>query len=162
MSNQVTMPEVYKIALNNELRGAGFYSSMARRSKNSATADIFHKLSEEEKEHHRLFQMLLDKTGDTSKDSILGSETAAFLKSLFKTSVFPADAEELTDRITPEEALSIGIQAEKDSILLYHELFTQTENNEIQAMLSKLLLEEKMHLVELREQLEEMQRPKLN
>lgn len=158
MSVQITMPEVYKIALNNELRGAAFYSSMARRPKTRETADIFHKLAEEEKEHHRLFQMLLDKTGDTSKDSILGSETAAFLKSLVKYSVFPADTEELTSRITPEEAMSIGIQAEKDSILLYHELFTQTENNEVKAILSKLLLEEKMHLVELREQLEEMQR----
>ena len=158
MFDQLTMPEVYKIALNNELRGASFYSSMSRRVKNNNTADIFHKLSEEEKEHHRLFQILLEKTADTPKDNLLSSETAAFLKSLFKNSVFPADVEELTGHITPEEAMFMGIQAEKDSILLYHELFTQTANNEIKAMLSKLLLEEKMHLVELREQLEEMQR----
>ena len=158
MSEQITIPEVYKIALSNELRGAAFYAAMAKRSKNNETSDIFHKLAEEEKEHHRLFQMLIEKSGDTREDNVLNSERAVFLKSLFNNNVFPADAEELTGHITPRDALSLGIQAEKDSILLYHELLEQTDNKEVKEMLSKLLLEEKIHLVELREQLEEMQR----
>lgn len=46
--------------------------------------------------------------------------------------------------------------AEKDSILLYHELLQRARDSRVKDMLSKLLEEEKMHLVELREQYEEM------
>jgi rubrerythrin len=59
--------------------------------------------------------------------------------------------------MSPAEALAIGIQAEKDSILLYQGIFNQSKSQAVRNALSILLEEEKRHLVELREHLEEMQ-----
>ena len=55
------------------------------------------------------------------------------------------------------DALAIGIQAEKDSILLYHEIYKQVKSQVAKSMLSILLEEEKMHLVSLREQMDGLQ-----
>jgi len=52
--------------------------------------------------------------------------------------------------------VAIGIQAEKDAILIFHELTTRTRSEKIKKILYDLLEEEKIHLVELRGYLEEL------
>ncbi|SFR15617.1 ferritin family protein [Desulfoscipio geothermicus] len=155
--NELTEVDVYKIALTNELRGASFYSSMAAKSRDQRTKDIFHKLAEEEKEHHKLFQNMLELAEKKPANKPLNRGTASYLKTLVQNNVFPVDIEGLARKTSPEQALVMGIQAEKDSILLYQELYSYTDNENVKDMLSKLLQEEKIHLVELREQYEEMQ-----
>lgn len=155
--NILTESDVYKIALTNELHGASFYASMAAKCKENRTKDIFHKLSEEEKEHHKLFKNLLEQAQNSPTKGSLKTETASYLKKLLHNSVFPSDTGASVAQISPQQALAMGIQAEKDAILIYHELYAHTDNDSVKEMLSKLLQEEKMHLVELRNELEEMQ-----
>lgn len=57
---------------------------------------------------------------------------------------------------TPAEALALGILAEKDSILLCQGIYNQANSQVVREMMSRLLEEEKMHLVELRDQMEEI------
>lgn len=148
--------DVYKLAITNELRGASFYSLMAQKSQNPKTKDIFHKLSEEEKEHHKLFTNMLEQVAKNPNLKSLKREAASYIKTLVENSVFPVDIEGLTKTTSPEQALALGIQAEKDSILLYHELFEYAQDESVRNMLHNLLQEEKMHLLELRQQYEEL------
>ncbi|AGL00449.1 ferritin family protein [Desulfoscipio gibsoniae] len=152
----LTELDVYRIAITNEMRGASFYSSMAANSTDDKTKAIFHKLAEEEKEHHKAFQAILQKAEEITAEP-LNKQTASYLKTLSENSVFPVEMNDLVARITPNQALAMGIQAEKDSILLYQELYIHTSSADVKDMLSKLLQEEKLHLVELREQYEELQ-----
>ncbi|MDA8234883.1 MAG: hypothetical protein M0Z31_08825 [Clostridia bacterium] len=82
--------------------------------------------------------------------------TAEYLKAVLSTTLFPESLQSLEGVKTIKDALAVGIQAEKDAILLYHELYQNTENPETKEVLSKLLEEEKMHLVDLRDYMEEM------
>jgi len=149
--------DIAKLAINMEARGMAFYKSAARLSDNPEVVRIFHKLAEEEKEHREIFTKLF--TNLTGENKLFTRETAAYLKAVLSSSLFPEhdQADKVLEGVkTVQEALAVGIQAEKDAILLYHELYQNAENDETREVLSKLLEEEKMHLVDLRDYLEDL------
>ncbi len=158
----INLHDVLSIALTNEILGAKFYAAMAGNAEKEDVRDVFHKLAEEEKEHRHLFQTLLEQyKKDIERETVSGNKPAYF-KFLAENNIFATIIEAFKQRdqdlsdIGPKDALSIGIQAEKDSILLYQELFASTGNESVKEALNKLLEEEKMHLLELRQQLEEI------
>lgn len=155
MSAKVTLSGIIKIAINNEEKGAGFYSRMAQRAGNERIRHIFEKLSAEELEHKASFEKLLNIENGAGEE--IGGDEGKLLESIISTSVFHRMTDENREVMSPEEALAIGIQAEKDSILLYQGVLSQAKAQEVKNALHILLEEEKRHLVELREHLEEMQ-----
>lgn len=148
--------EIAMMAITIEEKGMYFYQKVAEIFPDEEIRNIFLRLAEEEKEHQRTFQHIFNlSTGER----VFEEDTAKYIHNLLASGVFPSKENmgELIARIkTPKEALAIGIQAEKEAILFYHEIIQNTASPETKDVLSKLLEEEKMHLVEMRESMEEM------
>lgn len=150
--NNLTVADVAQMAINMETKGMHFYNWAAKQFDNRLVRDIFLRLSEDEKEHIKVFTRLLDLPG-TEQELKVKSEQ--FIKMIgLKADIFPHHGE-ISSVSSPAEALSLGIQAEKDAILLYQELYNEAESDDVRKVLSKLLEEEKLHLVELRDYMDE-------
>lgn len=152
---RLTVADVAKMAVNMETKGMNFYNWAAKQFDDPSVKNIFLKLSEEEKEHIKIFSKLLQVPGS---NEFLNPKVGMYLTILGeREDIFPHHAGIKADTIkSPERALAVGIQAEKDAILFYQELFNETESPEVKSALSTLLEEEKMHLLELREYMDEM------
>lgn len=146
---------IIKTAISNEEKGSRFYAKMARGTEDKKIKTIFEKLAREEEEHKSTFEKLLRHEIAQGMLEIPEKE-AKLLETLVKTGVFHQMDNGGTEAKTPVEALAIGILAEKDSILLYQGIYNHTNSQVVRDMMSRLLEEEKMHLVELREQMEEL------
>ena len=150
---QLNVSDIARLAMLNEEKGARFYRSMTERADSQKAKDVFNKLAQEETEHCKFFASLAEQS---DKNEIIEQKSAAYLKTLLEANVFPVDINGNVDIKSAHEALTIGIQAEKDSILLYQELFNNATSEKTRKVLSQLLQEEKMHLIELRQQIEEL------
>lgn len=156
MNKLIKLVDIAKIALSMEERGYRFYSTLAEKVNDIGQKQMIMKLAEDEKEHRKLFEKIIM---DYSDDETLDEETSSYLMSIQKDSVFPepAGVEDLASGLhSLKDVVALGIQAEKDAILIFHELTTRTRSEKTRKILYDLLEEEKMHLVELRSYLEEL------
>jgi len=153
----LTGKEIAQMAVAIEERGAAFYTRAAESFKEQKISQTFIKLAEEEKEHARIFRKIF--SGLKEENSAFDPVTVKYIKSIWESTIFPntGPGDDIPAGVTtPQRALTIGIQAEKDAILFYQELYEKTDSEEARSILSKLLEEEKMHLIDLRSYLEEM------
>lgn len=150
--------EALKIAINIEEEGLEFYSTLMKSAKDDKAKDIFSKLASAEKKHLALFQKAyLDITPPANP--VQGCEDYTvdlYLKDLVDTGIFTkkGEAGRLAAEIkTDIDALEMGIQAEKDSILYYTEAAKNTKYEAGRKAFEQLANEEKKHLRILAEQL---------
>lgn len=156
MDKQIKLVDIARIALSMEEKGYKFYSTLAGRVNGERQKQMLIKLAEDEKEHRKLFEKIIMGYND---DETLDAETSSYLRSIQKDSVFPelAGVEDFAGGLhSLKDVVAIGIQAEKDAILIFNELTKRTSSEKIKKILYDLLEEEKMHLVELRNFLEEL------
>lgn len=156
MEKQMKVAEIARIAMTIEEKGSNFYSALAVKTEDERAKQVFIKLAEEEKEHRRVFERILT---TYEGGELLDEEATGYLSAVLKGNVFPgpSNLKKYIEGIsTVKDALAIGIQAEKDAILLYHELMVRTKSEKARKMLHDLLEEEKMHLIELRDYYEEL------
>jgi|SRR3972149_235661 len=156
--------EALKIAINIEEEGLEFYSILMKNAKDEKVKEIFSQLASAEKKHLALFQKAYAEI--TSPASTMqGCEDYTvdlYLKYLVDTGIFTQKGE--AKRIALEiktdiDALRIGIQAEKDSILYYTEAAKNTKYPAGKMALEQLANEEKKHLKLLAEQLKALKKP---
>ncbi|CAG1771486.1 bacterioferritin [uncultured bacterium] len=150
--------EALKIAINIEEEGLEFYSILMKSVKDDKAKDIFSKLASAEKKHLALFQKAyLDITSPANPAQGCEDYTVdLYLKDLVDTGIFTkkGEARRLASEIkTDIDALKIGIQAEKDSILYYTEAAKNTKYEAGRKAFEQLTNEEKKHLRILAEQL---------
>lgn len=143
--------EALKIAMDIEEEGMEFYSLLMKSAKDDKAKDIFSKLASAEKKHLALFQEMYSKITSPSNPSQGCEDYTAdlYLKDLVETGVFTkkGEARRLAAEIkTDIDALKIGIQAEKDSILYYTEAAKNTRHEEGKQAFEQLTGEEKKHL----------------
>ncbi len=139
--------DLLQLAVSMEERGRDFYIGLAGQAPNKEAAEIFRQLAAEEEEHAALFRRGLPDGGIG-----FGQEQAAYLEALGRTNLFAVDSGATGD---PRRALGVAIEAEKESILFYTELAAMTPGGPARETLDRLLKAEKLHLVELRDRLEE-------
>lgn len=140
--------ELTKIAIGIEKNGAAFYDSMAESTKNEKAGDIYHELADKERMHIQIFQDMLDKVGDYQPPENYTEEYEQYLKALVDSSVFTNDkaAREMAQKVSSDsEALQIGINAEKDSILFYSEMRELVRQSD-RDVISYIINEERSHL----------------
>ena len=143
--------EALKIAMNIEEEGLEFYSILMKGARDDKARDIFSKLASAEKKHFALFQEMYSKITSPS-NPVQGCEDYTvdlYLKDLIETGVFTkkGEARRLATEIkTDIDALKIGIQAEKDSILYYTEAVKNTRHEGGKKAFEQLTDEEKKHL----------------
>ncbi|GAB4270974.1 rubrerythrin [Thermincola ferriacetica] len=152
----LTEKEIAQMAIDIEERGVRFYTGVAEMFNREEVKLAFYKLAEEEKEHARTFRQLFASLEPES--SLEDVKTVEYLKAIIHSTVFPEGREEavLQQIKTPAEALHVGIQAEKDAILFYQEMYNKSRSPKVKEVLSRLLEEEKLHLVDLRNYVDEM------
>src|SRR3990172_8817872 len=153
--------EALKIAINIEEEGLAFYSILMKNAKDEKVKEIFSRLASAEKKHLSIFQKAYAEI--TSPISpVQGCEdytVDSYLKYLVDTGIFTEKgaARRLAAEITTDvEALKIGIQAEKDSILYYTEAAKNTKYETGKMAFEQLANEEKKHLKMLAEQLRQL------
>lgn len=153
MNKKIKLADIARMALVMEEKGHKFYSTLAGRVNDEKQKQVLMKLAEDEKEHRKLFEKII--TGYSDEEQ-LDEEASSYLKSLQKDNIFPDLTGAEDSLYSIKDVIAIGIQAEKDAILIFHELTTRTRSEKIRKILYDLLEEEKMHLVELRDYLEEL------
>ncbi len=147
--------DIAKTARSMEVQGYQFYINLAAAVEEEKTKTLAMRLAEEEKEHIKVFDKIISAySGDEKFDQ----GTSDYMASIGMGGIFPEpdQIKKMAGEIQSlRDVLAIGIQAEKDAILLYHELLERTGSEQSRKMIYKILEEEKMHLVELRNLSEE-------
>ena len=147
--------ELLKMAQKIEQEGESFYISAAERAKDDSIKEMFLNLAKEEKYHREYFEKLYEeasKESSISDEYLLDEHTSAYIASISNAAVFNKEgimAEMLGQVETAKEAIIMGIQAEKDSILFYSKLYESTRMESAKENLKKLIKEEEKHLSEL-------------
>ncbi|MEP9410050.1 MAG: ferritin family protein [Candidatus Brocadia sp.] len=155
--------EALKIAINIEEEGLEFYSILMKNTGDNRAREIFSKLASDEKEHLARFQKAyLEITSPKSTMPGFEDYTAdLYLKYIVDTGVFAqkGEARRLAMGIkTDTDALKIGIQAEKDTILYYTEAAKNTKYETGKKTFEQLITEEKKHLKLLAEYMKELKK----
>lgn len=140
------------LAIRLEEQGERFYRRSAERTSSEAAKEIFRRLSEEERIHAEMFRRIFGPEADAVKPA---AEDVAYLRAVLGQGLFEG-VEGGDPPENPRDALAMGIQAEKDSILLYQEMYDRAETADEREALGRLLKEEKFHLIELRESLDDL------
>lgn len=156
MEKQTKLVDILKMALLMEERGYKFYTTLAGLVKDDRVQQLALKLAGDEKEHKKIFAQIIT---EYSGEETLEQEGMSYLNAIGKGSIFPdiSGIKELAGKIDSfKDVLSIAIEAEKGAILLFHELTVRIRSQKVNRIIYKLLEEEKMHLVELRNYLEEI------
>ena len=139
--------DLLQLAVSLEERGRDFYAGLAGQAPNGEAAEVFRQLAAEEEEHAVVFRRGLPDGG-----AGISQEQASYLEALGRTNLFAVDPDAAGN---PRRALGVAIEAEKESILFYTELASMVQGGQARETLDRLLKAEKLHLVELRNRLEE-------
>ena len=153
MSITLSGSELINIAIGIERRGIAFYDIMARSTENAAARDVFQDLANMEREHIQIFQGMLAEADKYQIPENCTQEYTSYLQALVDSTVFGDDmvmSEMATQADSDIEALELAIGAEKDSILFYYEI-KEIIPKRAQAMVYKIITEEKAHLRQLSE-----------
>jgi len=148
--------EAIKLAIAIEERGERFYRQSARKVSDSTARVLLERLAEDEKEHKAVFEGLyqefLKNKGKFDDEYLYDQDVAAYFNALAHSLIFPNEEEQarVVDQLQSlEDVIRFGIQAEKDSILLYTQMIISSKLSEAKDAFRRLLKEEKRHLVDL-------------
>jgi rubrerythrin len=143
--------ELVKIAVGIEKNGAAFYDSMTKSTGDERARDMYSELADKERMHVKIFQNMASQAGDYQPPETYTEEYDLYMKALVDSSVFINDeaAREMAQRVTSDiEALQIGINAEKDSILFYSEMRELVHQSD-RKVIDHIIDEERSHLKQL-------------
>lgn len=156
--------EAVEIAVGIEEEGIRFYTLAAEKVDDPEVKKLFGILKEKEHDHIKTFRNLYadlaEKKGDQDAELyIFDPEIAANFRGYAETAVFPvagAARSVLRECETPEDVLRLAMQAEKDSILYYHELLHHAPWPEAEELVKDIIAEEHRHFAILRKELEKI------
>ncbi|HPP66681.1 MAG TPA: ferritin family protein [bacterium] len=143
--------ELFKVAMNIENQGIDFYQTAFQNSTQPETKEIFNFLAKEEKRHYEIFKKMdMEIEKIRFRPENFDEEISLYLRSLIDSGIF----ENILPRtrwetINEKDALNIGIQVEKTSILFYSQILAITQEQSAKPALEKIVSEERSHLVRL-------------
>jgi rubrerythrin len=149
MGDEYSIQEVIEIAIEIEKNGAAFYSALAQSADTERLRELYIYLSQEEKRHITRFQEILESVGGYQiSEAYYATQYMGYMKALADERVFKDDTsvKEAADRAnSPEEAIKMAIDFEKESILFLHEMYNLMPEAD-KSIVQKLLDEERDHL----------------
>ena len=152
MGPSVANCNLVNIAIGIEKRGIIFYDAVGRSSGREVVRDTFQYLSGMERRHIQIIQEIF-KIVDKSVHYGYDVEYSAYIRALMENTVFTgelADSEAIKRIQDDMRALDLAILAEKDSILLYHEMQYRV-SDPAREVIGRIIAEEKAHLLQLAE-----------
>ena len=155
--------EVYRVGMCIEEAGLEFYTKMAEKADDQGTKRVFKRLANDEKEHLAFFESLELKTarGMGSGPAEYDADTSRYVCSLVDGGIFAnlGKMEDLARRkFNPEKALELALQVEKDAVLYYMEAHAASKKRSTREALSRLIDEEKGHVVQISKRLENLRK----
>ena len=144
--------EVFQIAIDIEENGRRFYEKAMGLSDDHEVNTVFAALAQEEAEHLEKFKDLKSQlpkaaSGDTVWDP--ENEVDQYLQMMADMNVFRSDVD-MEERLSlvgsVEDALKLGIQFEKDSIIFFLSMQEAAAENKGRKSIDQLVNEEKEHL----------------
>lgn len=154
--HQFSDREALKIAAQIERKGERFYRMAQAVAKNGPAEKLLEMLRQQELGHAIRFEKMGEKI-EMMQDTPYDLEANAFLSSIAAEIVFPGGvlASLMNKKLeTVRDILMHAIASEKDSLLFYYEMLTETEDEECTKVLHEIIAEEKKHLCDLQELLE--------
>ena len=143
--------DAIEISLFIEKEGLFFYESAGKKLQNPQVLQMFSRLADEEREH---IQSLQEKSRYL-QPAIAGrnrpkEHLVRFIDEQLKGKIFPA-MNTLQDINSDHQALDLGIESEKKSVDMLQSLLEKEKKLDVKAIFSHLLVEEKKHLLMLKE-----------
>ncbi len=143
--------ELIEMAKNIEKNGRAFYEALMQRTKNPDARVLYDYLAGQEKKHLVIFEEIGKRNPlDPSPETYPG-EYRQYLKALADNAVFTGKNDAIArarDAANEMDALNVGIEAEKESIIFYAELTSMIKESD-QGTIRHVVDEEKRHLTEL-------------
>ena len=151
LKNQFNVLEMLEMAKEIEKRGFELYTQQAQKTGNQDLKKLFNKLASDENDHYNTFDKLEKEYKNKEKTDysyLEDRKVNSYLRSLVEYEIFPEDENKELEGLSLDEVLSIAIQSEKNTILLYQELIPYNDER-TKEVLYKLIEEEKGHFVDL-------------
>ncbi|WP_129599853.1 ferritin family protein [Anaerophilus nitritogenes] len=164
--NNLNELEILKIAKGIEEAGYNFYKSAQEKFEDEEIKNMFKYLALEELEHMNTFENIYNKVAEKLKNDEIeeyryDEVTTAYLRAISETAIFNVNGitlNKIENICTVKEALYIGLQAEKDSILFYDAILKNTKIDLTCKVLERLIKEEVKHLYKFKTLMDEMDR----
>ncbi len=165
MIEYLSEDEIYRVGIAIEEAGLDFYTKMAEKADDAATKRVFRRLARDEKQHLAFFETLELKTsgGMGKQTAEQDKETSAYISSLVDGGIFKGIAR-MTKiarrKYNAETALELALAVEKDAVLYYTEAYRVNRKSEAKKALSRLIDEEKGHVVQITKRLDKIHKDK--
>jgi rubrerythrin len=156
--------DVIAIAIDIEHEGYLYYKAAGQKIKDPGLADIFNRLMQDEKGHEKIFSdLLIDlnaREGGKGK-SVLDLELESYYESIFYKKALNIDAK-ASDMKSALDILEAAINNEKDTILFYTELKNALADDEALEIITRIIAEERGHVISLAGEYSKRQRDVLS
>lgn len=157
--------EAVELAVGIEEEGISFYGHAAERIEDENLKKIFETLKEKEHEHiktfRRLYSDLSARSGDPDADLyLLDPQVAGYFRGYVETAVFPVKgsaAQVAAACRSAGDILRLAMQAEKDSLLYYHELLHHAPFPDAEELIKEIISEEHRHFAILQKELKKVE-----
>lgn len=140
--------EIIRLAVEIENQGQKFYEIAAAKVDDPEVKAIFEFLAKEESQHIVDFKSLGEKLpGDFTPNESYVGEYGDYIKALIDNHIFNHNnIDKFVNNITvAREALAVAFRFEKDSILIFQELYNVVDENG-KKIIGKLIEQEKQHI----------------
>jgi len=151
MTELFSSDEIVQMGIRIEENGRDFYNTLEKSARSEEVKVIFHFLGEEEERHIRVFQGLLSEVENYEPKEAYPDEYFDYLTALSRDYIFTKEktGKRIAETIENDlDAVALGIDFEKDSILFYHEMknLVWAKGRDI---IDRLIEEERRHLQKL-------------
>lgn len=143
--------EILEIAVAVEKNGKELYAALEEKTDNQSLRFMWCYLKEQEEDHRRIFQEMIDHFDDYIAYEFGTGEYSDYLKAIAANFIItPKLIQEKKDELfrSDKEAVKFGISVEKESILTYSALKEGIKLQK-QASIDKVIEEEKEHFLRL-------------
>lgn len=147
MPAEMTLDDVYDMAIEIEADTSSFYRSAASACPNPQNSQIFKELAEMEADHKLVFAAMKDRS--SRHPHIDQAQELSLVANLFATGVQEDLAERFTGLETASEILSKAIDFEKDTIVFYLSMKGLLEDASDKSKVDEIIAEELGHIITL-------------
>lgn len=154
-----SLKDIIDIAIQLEQNGEKIYRRAAEKIQNSSLSTLLEWLADEEAQHAKWFEALIDTvtgTGDFQEQEKMGR---ALLKNAVGTQSFTLEDADFSSIEKIEDLLKLAIEFEKDTVLFYGMLQPLIQDQETLDQLHVIIKEEEDHALRLKKVLSESYMP---
>lgn len=153
MSELFEVPELVRVAVEDEKSGVAFYGALADKDWPAEFKQLFASLREQEKYHQRRFEDMLAAMGNYQPKEEYTGQYMDYLRALTDSRAFhdPQAAQALAVACkTPREAIDLATRFERDTLVLLKEMQPLVPERDYDVV-DELTREEQAHLVVLQD-----------